>query len=153
LQDIRKETVVALATGFYSGYIPIAPGTFGTVVAVPLCYVLSVLGPLEGIVFVGAFLGVAVWISGEAEKIFNKKDSGLIVIDEMAGFLVTLYGIPLTVTTLAAGFLLFRLMDIAKPFPIRRLETALPGGWGVVGDDVLAGVYANVVLRVVIYFL
>jgi len=145
--------VVALATGFYSGYIPLAPGTFGTVVAVPFCYVLSVLGPLEGIVFVGAFLGVAVWISGEAEKIFKKKDSGLIVIDEMAGFLVTLYAIPLTVTTLAAGFLLFRLMDIAKPFPVRRLETALPGGWGVVGDDVLAGVYANVVLRVVMYFL
>jgi len=144
--------VVALATGLYAGYIPVAPGTFGTVVAVPLCFVLSWLGPLEGLVFVGAFLGVSVWISGEAEKIFNKKDSGLIVIDEMAGLLVTLYWIPLTVTSLAGGFLLFRLMDIAKPFPIRRLETALPGGWGVVGDDVLAGVYANVVLRVVMHF-
>ena len=152
MQDIRKEMVVALATGLYSGYIPIAPGTFGTVVAVPLCFFLSMLDPLEGLVFVGGFFGVAVWISGEAEKIFNKKDSGLIVIDEMVGFLVTLYGIPLTATSLISGFLLFRLMDIAKPFPIRKLETALPGGWGVVGDDVLAGVYANVVLRVVMHF-
>ena len=101
----------------------------------------------------GLFLAVAVWIAGEAEKIFNKKDSGLIVIDEMAGFLVTLYGIPLTGVSLLVGFLLFRLMDITKPFPIRRLEKALPSGWGIVGDDVLAGVYANVALRAVMLFL
>ena len=150
---MRKELVVALATGLYSGYVPVAPGTFGTVVAVPLCYVLSCLGPVGGGVFVAGFLGVAVWIAGEAEKIFKKKDSGLIVIDEIAGFLVTLYGIPLTVSSLAAGFLLFRLMDIVKPFPIKRLETALPGGWAVVGDDVLAGVYANIVLRMFMHFL
>jgi len=144
--------VVALATGLYSGYIPVAPGTFGTVMGVPLCYFCSFLGPLEGIVFLAGFLGFAVWIAGKAEKIFHKKDSRLIVIDEMAGYLVTLFWIPLTFTSLAVGFLLFRLMDIAKPFPIRRLETALPGGWGVVGDDVLAGVYANVVLRAAMHF-
>ena len=143
---------MALATGLYAGYIPVAAGTFGTVVAIPLCFLLSLFGPLEGIVFVGIFAGVAVWISGQAEKIFEKKDSGLIVIDEMAGFLVTLYCIPMTLENLVAGFLLFRIMDIAKPFPIKRLEVGLPGGWGVVGDDVLAGVYANVVLRVIMPF-
>jgi phosphatidylglycerophosphatase A len=135
LQGIRKEIVVALATGLYAGYIPIAPGTFGTLVAIPFSFFLAVLGPLEAIVFLAIFFGVAVWIAGEAEKIFQTKDSGLIVIDEMAGLLVTLYGIPLNVTSLAAGFLLFRLFDITKPFPIRRLETILPGGWGVVGDE------------------
>lgn len=140
---------MALATGLYAGYIPVAPGTFGTVVAIPLCFLLSLFGPLEGVVFVGIFVGVAIWISGQAEKIFQKKDSGFIVIDEMAGFLVTLYCIPMTLENLVAGFLLFRIMDIAKPFPIKRLEADLPGGWGVVGDDVLAGVYANVVLRVI----
>ncbi len=108
------------------------------------------LGPLEGALFIAVFTVFAVWVSGEAEKIFNKKDSGLIVIDEMAGLLVTMFLIPWNVKTLVTGFLLFRFMDIAKPFPIRRLESTLPGGWGVVGDDVLAGIYANAVLRVVI---
>ena len=118
MQGIRKELVVALATGLYSGYIPIAPGTFGTVVAIPLCGLLSVLGPLQGMAFMTGFVGFAVWVSGEAEKIFHQKDSGLIVIDEMAGFLVTLYLIPLSLKSLAVGFLLFRFMDIIKPFAI-----------------------------------
>jgi phosphatidylglycerophosphatase A len=153
VQGIRKEVVVALATGFYAGYIPVASGTFGTVVAVPLCYFISILSPLVGFVFVAIFAGFAVWVSGEAEKIFDKKDSGLIVIDEMAGFLVALYFIPFTASSLVLGFVLFRLMDIVKPFPIKRLESALPGGWGVVGDDLLAGAYANVALRLVMPFL
>lgn len=144
--------MVALATGFYTGYIPVASGTFGTVVALPLCYLLSVLGPVEGIVFTGAFVGFAVWTAGEAEKIFKKKDSGLIVIDEMAGFLVTLFLIPWGAKSVIIGFLLFRLMDVVKPFPIRSLESKLPGGWGVVGDDILAGVYANLALRIFMRF-
>ena len=145
--------MVLLATGCYAGYIPIASGTFGTLVGIPLCYFLSMLGPLEGMLFIVVFAGSAVWISGEAEKVFKKKDSGLIVIDEMAGFLVTLFLIPWSAKSVVTGFLLFRLMDITKPFPIRRLEAKLPGGWGVVGDDVLAGIYANVALRVIMRFL
>lgn len=140
------------ATGGYVGHIPVASGTFGTLVAVPLCFLLSLLGPFQGMLFIVLFVGFAVWIAGEAEKVFEQKDSRLIVIDEMAGFLVTLFLIPWGTKTLVAGFLLFRLMDIAKPFPIRKLETTLPGGWGVVGDDVLAGVYANVVLSVLMRF-
>lgn len=142
--------MVLLATGGYAGYIPIAPGTFGTLIAIPLCYLLSELRALEGMLFIVAFTGSAVWISGEAEKVFKKKDTGLIVIDEMAGFLVTLFLIPWSAKSVITGFFLFRLMDIVKPFPIRRLEEKLPGGWGVVGDDILAGIYANVVLRFVI---
>jgi len=144
--------VVLLATGGYAGYIPVAPGTFGTLVAIPLCYLLSRLDPVQEILFLLLFTGFAVWIAGEAEKVFNKKDSRLIVIDEMAGFLVTLFLIPWSVKSMAVGFFLFRLIDIAKPFPIRRLER-LPGGWGVVTDDLLAGVYANAILRVIIRFL
>jgi len=150
LLEIRKKCVVLLATGCYVGYVPVASGTFGTLVAIPLCYLLSIVGPLEGILFIGAFGGVAVWISGEAEKVFKMKDSGLIVIDEMAGFLVTMFLIPWGWKNMVIGFFLFRLMDIAKPFPIRRLESTWPGGWGVVGDDVLAGVYANVILRLMV---
>lgn len=144
--------MVLLATGGYAGYIPVAPGTFGTLVAIPLCYLLSRLGPVQAILFLLIFTGFAVWIAGEAERVFNKKDSRLIVIDEMAGFLVTLFLIPWSAKSMAVGFFLFRLIDIAKPFPIRRLER-LPGGWGVVTDDLLAGVYANAILRVIIRFL
>lgn len=153
MHKIQEKCVVLLATGCYAGYIPVAPGTFGTLVAVPLCYLLSVFGPLEGALFIAVFAGFAVWISGEAERIFDKKDSSLIVIDEMAGLLVTLFLIPWSAKSVIVGFLLFRLIDIAKPFPIRRVESKLHGGWGIVGDDLLAGIYANVVLRVVIDFL
>ncbi len=152
LHRIREKCVVLFATGCYAGYAPVAPGTFGTLVAIPLCYLLSVLGPFAGMLFIGAFTGFAVWISGQAEKAFNEKDSRLIVIDEMAGFLVTLFLIPWSAKTMVTGFLLFRLMDIAKPFPIRRIEQKARGGWGVVGDDVLAGIYANVILRIILRF-
>lgn len=149
----QEKCVVLFATGCYAGYIPIASGTFGTLVGIPICYFLSMLGPFGGALFIVVFAGFAVWISGEAEKVFKKKDSGLIVIDEMAGFLVTLFLIPWSVKSVVIGFFIFRLMDIVKPFPVRRLEARLPGGWGVVGDDVLAGIYANVALRVIMRFL
>ena len=149
LHGIDEKCVVFLATGCYAGYAPVAPGTFGTLVAIPLCYLLSRVSPVYAILILALFTGFAVWMSGEAERIFDKKDSGFIVIDEMAGLLVTLFLIPWSVESVVIGFFLFRLMDIAKPFPIRRLETKLPGGWGVVGDDLLAGVYANVALRFV----
>jgi len=150
LQKIRDKLVVLLATGCYAGYVPKVPGTVGSLVAIPLCYFVSRLGPTQATIFVFLFMAIAVWVSGEAEKLFNKKDSGQIVIDEIAGMAITLFLVPWTVTSVVFGFLLFRIMDIIKPFPIRRLESALSGGWGVVGDDVLAGIYAHVVLRVVV---
>jgi phosphatidylglycerophosphatase A len=152
LQRTGEKWVVLLATGCYAGYLPVAPGTFGTLAAVPLSFLVSLVGPLGEMVFAAAFASLAVWIAGKAERIFNAKDSSFIVIDEMAGFLVTLLLIPWNAETVLAGFILFRVMDIAKPFPIRRLESKWPGGWGVVGDDVLAGVYANLALRALLQF-
>jgi phosphatidylglycerophosphatase A len=144
--------VVFLATGGYVGYLPGAPGTYGTLVAIPFCYLLSRLSPVQAILLLCLFTGGAVWVSSAAEKLFDKKDSGLIVIDEIAGFLVTLLLIPWSMKNMVLGFFIFRFMDIAKPFPIRRLESNLPGGWGVVSDDILAGVYANFALRVIARF-
>lgn len=153
MPTIREEIVIAAATGAYTGYIPFAPGTFGTIAAIPFCFLLSLLGPIWGALFlIGFFLG-AVWIAGEAEGIFGKKDSGRIVIDEIVGFLVALFLVPWTAKSLIVGFVLFRFFDIFKPYPIRMLESRLAGGWGVVADDVLAGVYANVVLRCFLYLL
>jgi phosphatidylglycerophosphatase A len=148
-----EKCVVFLATGCYAGYIPGAPGTYGTVVAIPLCYMLSRLGLPGSIIFIAAFTAAAVWISREAEKLFDEKDSSQIVIDEIAGLLVTLFLIPWSLKGVIIGFVAFRGFDIVKPFPVRKLESKLPGGWGVVGDDVLAGIYANVVTRVVLSFL
>ena len=96
----------------------------------------------------GALAVLACWVAGRAEEILGGKDSGTIVIDEVVGFLVTMACLPVTWKHLLLGFVLFRIFDVAKPFPIRILERHVPGGWGVVVDDVVAGIYAQAALRV-----
>lgn len=98
------------------------------------------------------FAVFAAWISGFADMILKTKDNQKIVIDEIAGMLVTMALVPVGWQTLLAGFILFRLFDIWKPFSIRLIQDKVPGGWGVVGDDVLAGVYANLVLQAAVRF-
>ena len=90
-------------------------------------------------------------MAAAAEKVLKKKDAGEIVIDEIAGLIVTFIGIPLTLKTVIIGFIIFRAFDILKPFPIRFLEKKVAGGPGIVLDDVLAGLYANLILRLAIY--
>jgi phosphatidylglycerophosphatase A len=137
-----------LATGFGVGYIPIAPGTLGTLVAIPIYYFLSEIPfPLYEITLIGFFF-LAVWVSEKAEAVFGKKDDRRIVIDEMMGFFVTMLWVPKTPLIILAGFILFRFFDILKPFPIRRFEK-VRGGFGVVLDDVMAGVYSNIILQVI----
>jgi phosphatidylglycerophosphatase A len=141
-----------LATGFGVGYSPIAPGTLGTLIAIPIYYFLSEIPlPLYEITLIG-FLFLSVWISENAETFFGKKDDPRIVIDEMTGFFVTMLWIPKTIHFIMIGFILFRFFDILKPFPIRHLERKVKGGWGVVLDDVMAGVYANIILQIISYF-
>jgi phosphatidylglycerophosphatase A len=140
--------ITLLATGFGVGYSPIAPGTLGTLVAIPVYYFLSEIPfPLYEITLTGFFF-VAVWASENAEKYFAKKDDTKIVIDEMIGFFITMLWVTKTPLFILAGFVLFRFFDILKPFPIRRFEKA-KGGFGVVLDDVLAGIYANIILQII----
>jgi len=142
-----------LATGFGVGYSPIAPGTLGTIITIPLYYFLSAIrSPLYEITLI-AFIFLSVWISENAEIFFGKRDDPRIVIDEMMGFLITMLWVPKTVRFIILGFFLFRFFDILKPFPIRRLEKRLKGGWGVVLDDVMAGVYANIILQLIYLFI
>lgn len=148
---LRREVSVFLATGFYIGNIPYAPGTFGSLIGLPLCFVLAGLELLPTIVCAAAFILLAVWIANNAEKALNKKDPGCIVIDEIAGMVVSLVGLPFTLTTAVFGFICFRILDILKPFPIRFLERQIPGGAGVVADDVVAGIFANLLLRIILY--
>jgi phosphatidylglycerophosphatase A len=152
LQKRMKQFILFWATGFGVGYSPIAPGTLGTLIAIPLYHFLSEIpSPLYEITLVGFFF-LSVWISENAEIFFRKKDDQRIVIDEMMGFLITMLWIPKTTRFILIGFILFRLFDILKPFPIRRLERSLKGGWGVVLDDVMAGVYGNIILQIISYF-
>ena len=143
---LTERAIVLCATGLMIGKIPVAPGTFGTAAGIPLCLLAGAAGPLPSAVLIIIFILVAVWIADRAAAVLQAKDPGCIVIDEMAGILVTLWGLPTDTIMLAAGFVLFRVLDIAKPFPIGRLER-LPGGIGVVADDVAAGVVGNVLLR------
>jgi len=144
--------ILILATGFGVGYSPIAPGTLGTLIAIPVYYFLSTIpSPLYEITLI-AFLFLSVWISENAEIFFGKKDDTRIVIDEMIGFLITMLWVPKTTRFIIIGFFLFRFFDILKPFPIRGLEKRLKGGFGVVLDDVLAGVYANIILQIISYY-
>lgn len=93
------------------------------------------------------FVLPAVWIAGRAEAALGRKDAPTIVIDEVAGMLVTLAGVPFSPGAVVAGFVLFRAFDVLKPWPARLIERRLPGGWGVVLDDVAAGVYGNLTLQ------
>ena len=147
------QTVLFLSTGFFTGYMPLAPGTFGTLPALPLCYLLSLGSPVFSAVFIFVFILLAVLLAHGGEKLLGKKDPGCIVIDEMAGMLVTMAGLPFNFFTVCAGFVLFRLLDISKPFPIRYLERKIPGGTGIVVDDIAAGIIANVTLRMILYIL
>ena len=144
-----KHFILILATGFGVGYSPVAPGTLGTLIAIPVYYFLSnISSPIYEITLVGFFF-LSVWISENAEVFFGKRDDQRIVIDEIMGFLVTMLWVPKTAILIVIGFFLFRFFDILKPFPIRRLEKKLKGGYGVVLDDVMAGVYANIALQVI----
>ena len=137
-----------MATGFGSGFAPFAPGTAGTVVAVPIYLIFSPLSRPLYLISLLALTFLAVYVSQEAEKIFHKKDAPQIVIDEIVGFLWTMFCVSPTVRHVLLGFIFFRFFDIVKVFPARLCQDRLPGGYGIVLDDVVAGIYANMVLLV-----
>ena len=140
-----------LATGGFVGNIPVAPGTFGSLLGLPLCYALAKISLPLAFLATGALIIVAIWIAQLAETITKQKDPGRIVIDEIAGMAVTLIGIPFHLTSMVIGFFIFRALDILKPFPIRSLERQISGGAGVVLDDVAAGIYGNILVRIILY--
>jgi len=136
-----------VATGAGSGYAPVAPGTVGSGVGLLLYLPLAGLGGGAYLLAVGGLSAVGVWASARAEGIFGKHDDRRITIDEVAGMLLSLAFLPPRLDVALAGFLLFRLFDIAKPPPARAAES-LPGGLGVMTDDLVAGLYANLVGQV-----
>ena len=147
----RQKIVLLLATGGYLGHVPIAPGTFGSLPGLLICIGMSGISLAYAILFTLALASVAIVIAQQAQKLIGGKDPSSIVIDEITGMTVTLLGIPLTPFSLVLGFLVFRAFDILKPFPIRLLDQRVPGGAGIVLDDVMAGVYGNLLIRIVLW--
>ena len=137
-----RKLILFAATGAGVGYSPVAPGTAGSVIGLGLYAALTPLSTGLYVVALSAVSAAAIWIADRAERLLGRHDDGRIVIDEIAGMLTSLAFLPARLDVALAGFVLFRLFDIWKPPPARRAER-LPGGIGVVMDDLVAGVYAN----------
>ena len=148
------ERIVALfATGFYTGYFPFAPATFSTLVlGIPFYLLCSGLSIFWYVILLLPLIVLAVELSDRAEKIFGKMDCSFIVIDELTGFLITMFMVPPGLITVTLGFFLFRFFDIVKPPPANFFNKRKKGGFDVVMDDVCAGIYANLVLQGAVYF-
>ncbi|MBN1211583.1 MAG: phosphatidylglycerophosphatase A [candidate division Zixibacteria bacterium] len=148
---MKKGLVIFLATGIYSGFFPIVAGTIGTIPAWLIVFFLIGDNPLAlGILSAVTFV-VSVWSAGEAEKMFGH-DAKKIVIDEWAGMFLTLLFIPFSLANYLIAFFAFRFFDVAKIPPASQAEW-LPRGWGITLDDIIAGIYANILTRVIIYFI
>jgi phosphatidylglycerophosphatase A len=136
-----------IATLWFIGYLPVAPGTFGSLFALAL-FVLLKPSLSTHFILLALITLVGVISSHIAEILLHERDSGHIVIDEVCGYFVSVLFLPMSLGYAVAAFFLFRFFDILKPFPIRQIESAMKGGIGIVTDDILAGIYANLVLQV-----
>jgi phosphatidylglycerophosphatase A len=136
----------AIATGLGSGYSPIAPGTAGSAVGLLLFWPLHQLPAAAQVAAVVILFFVGVAASARVARGVGIEDPGIVVVDEVLGMWISLLFLPLTPATAIAGFLLFRILDVFKPWPARQFES-LPGGWGIMSDDLMAGIYANLLLR------
>lgn len=141
-------TIKTLSTFFYTGYLPFMPGTFASIVAVLLvCLVRN--NNFMHLVLTLVFLTLGFLISGRAESLFKKKDASFIVIDEVAGVFLSFIFIPYDIRLIVIGFFLFRILDALKPYPAGSIQE-LRGSLGIMGDDIVAGLYTNIILQVVL---
>lgn len=144
----RENMIRALSTFFYVGYLPFIPGTFASIAALSLFYLikdnLALYILMTTICTAGGFL-----VCGRAEELFNRKDASCIVIDEVSGMLLSLLFIPYDIRVLFLAFLIFRILDTLKPYPAGTLQR-LKGSLGVMSDDIIAGLYTNIILQVVL---
>ncbi len=156
IRDVFRESgfsgkvALVLSTWFGSGLFPVAPGTFGTLAAVPLILVLNNLGIWYSAVTLVIAVVISIWSAGLTQDLLGKDDPSAVVIDEVAGFLLTMTFLPFSWLVLGLGFVLFRIFDVFKPYPIKHLER-LKGGFGIVMDDLLAGLYSFICVRIILF--
>ena len=150
MKKIIDSVVVALASCFYVGFLPLIPGTFGSAAGIIFYYLLKD-NPVSYILVTLIIIVLGFSISGRAEKALNKKDAKPIVIDEVSGMLLSLMLIPYDVKFVIIGFFLFRLLDTLKPYPAGSFEKN-KGSLGIMSDDLIAAIYVNIILQVVLKF-
>ena len=141
----------AIGTVFKTGYIPIAPGTIGSIVGLLVFWLIkdSASFTVEVLVVTILFF-VGVWASTIVEQVLQRQDPGVVIVDEVVGMLVALMLLPPTTTVIFLAFFLFRFFDIVKPYPARWCEQ-LSRGWGIMMDDVVAGLYVNVLIHIILW--
>ena len=145
--------IIIIATGFYSGYLPKAPGTWGSLVGLVLFFLLHSLNLGMYLAVVAGIFLIGTFAAGEAEKIMDRQDPGLVVIDEIVGILITMIAVPATPLTMILGFILFRIFDIFKPFPVGFVDQRFHGGLGIMLDDIVAGIYSLIILQLLLRFI
>ncbi len=143
---ILNSIIKTLSTFFYVGYLPFIPGTFGSIAGIFLFYLVKDNNFIY-ILLTLALIILGFLLTGRAEKIFNKKDAGCIVIDEVSGMLLSLIFIPYDIKLVIVAFILFRILDTLKAFPSSRLQN-LTGSIGIMSDDIVAGLYTNIILQI-----
>ena len=142
-----RRLALFIATFGYVGYVPVAPGTFGSAAGLAVFFAVRTTGStVVEVVVILALFALWIWSGTVAEHHFGGIDPGPIVLDEVVGMLVTLFLLPVTVRGAFVGFVVFRILDVIKPFPSARFER-LPGGLGVMADDGMAAIYGNLVMR------
>ena len=152
-KTVFQSPIHITAFGFGSGLAPIAPGTFGTLAAIPFYWVLSLFPLWFYLVVILVTTVVGIWVCGESAKRLGVHDHGGIVWDEFVGFWITMIAAPSGLIWVLLGFIIFRIFDIWKPWPIYIIDDKVQGGLGIMLDDVLAGVYSLIVMQVLALFL
>ncbi|GMR07686.1 MAG: phosphatidylglycerophosphatase A [Gammaproteobacteria bacterium] len=150
-RSVWRNPLHFIAFGFGSGALPYAPGTAGTLVAIPIYLLLAPLSIMAYALVTVAMFVAGVWICDRTSKDIGVHDHSGIVWDEIVGYLVTMFMAPAGWAWWVAGFVLFRLFDILKPFPIAALDRRVRGGLGIMVDDVLAAIYAALLLQIAVY--
>ncbi len=150
---MRNKIIIFLATATYTGYVPKAPGTVGTLWGVVIAYFISGLGPVPQALIITGVLLLSIYTAGEAAKIFNQKDPSRVTIDEVSGVLFAFFLVPFTPVNVIFVFLLFRIFDILKPWPASKIDKELGGGAGIVLDDVASGIYVNIIAHILLQVL
>lgn len=150
---VLTDPVHFLAFGFGSGLAPFAPGTFGTIAAIPVFLLMSNLTIIAYALITVLMFLLGVWLCGQSAEKLGVHDHGGIVWDEIVGLLITLFTVPVNWLWILLGFALFRFFDVLKPWPIRWLDQQVSGGFGIMLDDVLAGIYAWIILQLLLRWL
>jgi len=149
---VKTWLVKFLSTLGFIGYSPFAPGTAGTLFSIIPYFFLSYLNPIHYTLSVILIIILSIIVSSFSIEIFESEDPKQVVADELCGFLVTMFLVSPSLLNILLGFVIFRLFDIIKPLPIRRIEQ-LPGGFGIVLDDVAAGIYSCIVIHIILSFI